>query len=879
MKQLTLILLAAFLFVNCADDDLVNTPTPQGKGKIVFDVQVEEVEDSPRTRSEGDNLPQPRTIEMTGAASPVYLRSVTNNYFGRIKGASSVPSQGGALSTRGRLITTSDFFDDYGLIYFQYPPSKTWAADGSTMQPTVYNEQVRKAFSWQTAEYWPGSGRNLTFFAYAPYNATGLTLSPASQYGAPSFSYTVPDSVQLQSDLLVCGSENEVGNYNAVRPITFKHACAAIRFGIGAQMAACRIKRIMLKNVYSRGDYTLGKSTWDTIYTNSKKNFTLWSNYNITSSVQNCVLTTSDDVMMMLPQTLGDDAELVVTINDGEDHDLKAYITGDEWKMGHVTTYYLSTNVTAGGTVLSVSVSNVPIAATGGTAQYTVESYFATAYGTKSPRAWTAYYTLDDDTTKYYSLDPDALSQFTFSGGSAASETNNITANSQIPRSVSLNTYKLKHAAPQNKDLAIGNGGSANCYVVNAAGTYTFPCVYGNGLTSAGTARPASDYLADNFVNHAGTQINTLSDLPKIPESEVDNACIVWQDAKYLINPTSLQIVNRNGFKCVQFTIDTLNICQGNSIIAVRNSNYEILWSWHIWVTNQNINNTIRMENNNTGDYGTVVSNLASCPLGFCERDTFWYASRMVHLVIVQPSTNDTARVSLRQSSGNAYTNGVNATLYQWGRKDAQLPGNGNGNYDKKYYDNKYTYLTMQGSFFTTIANSITHPYQFFAVTGNDWCEQHYYNLWNLNFDKDTPVTINTTPVQKTVYDPCPAGFTLPRTAAFTGFNDTGNDQNISNPYYMTHPQYGVGSNFRTFSGGFPAGNPSNLFFPAMGWRDTASNRGSGTMVLVNQEGFYQTCGASSAVRGRNRGGFSAWIGEQGESCRSYAFPIWPVKE
>ena len=96
MKQLTLILLAAFLFVNCADDDLVNTPMPQGKGKIVFDVQVEEVEDSPRTRGAGDNLPQPRTIEMAGAASPVYLRSVTNNYFGGIKkGTSPVPSQGG----------------------------------------------------------------------------------------------------------------------------------------------------------------------------------------------------------------------------------------------------------------------------------------------------------------------------------------------------------------------------------------------------------------------------------------------------------------------------------------------------------------------------------------------------------------------------------------------------------------------------------------------------------------------------------------------------------------------------------------------------------------------------------------------------------------
>lgn len=58
------------------------------------------------------------------------------------------------------------------------------------------------------------------------------------------------------------------------------------------------------------------------------------------------------------------------------------------------------------------------------------------------------------------------------------------------------------------------NGGStdentANCYVVNAPGYYSFPLVYGNAIkngtanTSAyiSTAPPASDILS-NFINH-----------------------------------------------------------------------------------------------------------------------------------------------------------------------------------------------------------------------------------------------------------------------------------------------------------------------------------------------------------------------------------------
>ena len=48
------------------------------------------------------------------------------------------------------------------------------------------------------------------------------------------------------------------------------------------------------------------------------------------------------------------------------------------------------------------------------------------------------------------------------------------------------------------------------------------------------------------------------------------------------------------------------------------------------------------------------------------------------------------------------------------------------------------------------------------------WLENNnkYFNLWSINNDR---TGINT-PVVKTIYDPCPVGFKIPESDAFTGF-------------------------------------------------------------------------------------------------------------
>ena len=74
----------------------------------------------------------------------------------------------------------------------------------------MHNQEVTKATGASTWEYtptkfWPtNSNDKITFFAYAPHNAKGLTLPAATDRGYPSFTYQVQAAEAAQIDLLVC---------------------------------------------------------------------------------------------------------------------------------------------------------------------------------------------------------------------------------------------------------------------------------------------------------------------------------------------------------------------------------------------------------------------------------------------------------------------------------------------------------------------------------------------------------------------------------------------------------------------------------------------------------------------------------------------------
>ena len=446
-----------------------------------------------KSRTGSDLLvPAIHTSTVSGSDKPVYFRYTT--------APGIQPRQESDAKTRGSLVTTDNFYYSYCLYTYIYQNEDSWST-ASTSATTAYSdEQVFRARDWNTAEFWPGDGVKCSFFAYAPYHTTGLTAFTTS--GWPTFHYLVPASVTAQNDLLVTrndistglgdyGNIDVPGNFNMKDYITFDHACTAIRFAIGKQMAPCIIKKIEIQNVYGEGDYQYQTESWANLSTLTT--YSLAKNITVKSTDSNVILNNDDDVFMMIPQKVPVGATIAVTIDDGKEHILKARIDNDKWLKGYTVTYYLSTAGVNTDYVLSISPETDTITSSKLSDALTINSYKQSYYGSQVAVPWTATYTYDENGTAgtmvYNSTNPVVTAFSAGSDGSITGEKVDFTvteysSSTPIYKSLvenSTHTKTLREAADGSCDLANGKQ-TANCYVIHAPCHYSFPLVYGNAL-------------------------------------------------------------------------------------------------------------------------------------------------------------------------------------------------------------------------------------------------------------------------------------------------------------------------------------------------------------------------------------------------------------
>lgn len=79
--------------------------------------------------------------------------------------------------------------------------------NASSSKPNfMYNQLITNnsgAWTYSPVKYWPkNTNDKISFFAYAPHNATGLAVSANTQQGYPSATYTVAQTESAQTDLL-----------------------------------------------------------------------------------------------------------------------------------------------------------------------------------------------------------------------------------------------------------------------------------------------------------------------------------------------------------------------------------------------------------------------------------------------------------------------------------------------------------------------------------------------------------------------------------------------------------------------------------------------------------------------------------------------------
>ena len=247
-------------------------------------------------------------------------------------------------------------------------------------------------------------------------------------------------------------------------------------------------------------------------------------------------------------------------------------------------------------------------------------------------------------------------------------------------------TYEPSTPAPEPVPEAVdlSADGTANSYIVSQKGAYKFSTVKGNSSESVGAVASA-EVLWETFGTDETPNVGDL----------VKNA--VYTDG-YIT------------FK----TADTFK--EGNAVIAAKDASGNILWSWHIWLTDE--------------PQGQVYYNNAGTMM---DRN-------------------------LGATSATPGDVGALGLLYQWGRKDPFLGSSSIRNDSMAEAKSTITWPSAVSSDASngTIEYATANPTTFITrnLDNNDW----YYT--------GNPQTDNTRWTEsdkaKSIYDPCPQGWRVP---------------------------------------------------------------------------------------------------------------------
>ncbi len=316
--------------------------------------------------------------------------------------------------------------------------------------------------------------------------------------------------------------------------------------------------------------------------------------------------------------------------------------------------------------------------------------------------------------------------------------------------------------------------GYANCYMIHAAGDYSF-----------------KTRLVDN------TPVNNIA--------KVD---WLWTTASSLVS----NIKYNDG--TVTFTASGE---EGNALLAAFDAEGNIIWSWHIWVTDKP--EVFDYQNNGIPQSGGLT-------------DGYYCMDRNLG------ATDATAL-------GDYETFGL---YYQWGRKDPFIGDkqeertrdqeNGGWKDVVKPFGNSGT-LTICNTAYTqakwesiststeigTIAYATANPMTFlYSGTGN---VANWLNVKGLSKEEKNAICYDPDkslwrPFQKSNYDPCPVGYQVPRKAMWVALSS---DNSVVTPY-------------KGFVNTTPTG--ASAWYPMAGFR-SAHPSDSGSLVSVqNEYGFVQ---------------------------------------
>ena len=874
----------------CADKD-VETNDNNGKALVAFNVSTAQDQAQAAAKS---NQPVTRTAFAHQLAlqdlAPEDLTMQKLPVQGKV-GAGlcliettlpGVPSQREATAPTRADITTMTTMQNFSTTAF-------YGSSDTSLEPWFYDKDTKKDGNLVAPIYWDWIKNHACFYAVYPKpDNNKIKLSPASYTGTPYVDFEVEPNVTNQKDLMTACSGNvhtDIGTMSATAPrtdLTFRHALTAVRFKVGQNLSWNKtITKVEIVGAKSKGRYTLPTDktvtgSWDASTLNAPATFTLGGDGTVSVStseaVNNIIVGKPSDnyVFYMIPQMLTGAGVQAKFYFDGATTPAITVPLKGSWKPGTTKTYALSQNTSTWQYELTVTPPAAAEYNATATGNYKIESYREDPVShTKQAVPWKVVgYDADNDGT--FSMTeplPSWFTSLTTTSGNGSITTTGETGVANLVPEISTNklaamnaALKLnaKGSASDYYDLSMhdvkGNPTSrntANCYVISHPGFYKIPLVYGNAIkngatntnayiSQAPTGTPNESFVLRHFKDHADqditdswiTQTNGGMNAP-------DGAKLVWADEIGLVTNLAVTGSGTNAF--VQFEVPTDKIKNGNAVIAVTKGG-TVVWSWHLWFAPQDVLGTVACTN-----FQNHVYKFTNETLGWkytAWSSTTYSAPRSVKVKVEQTQGQAGGKqvgyITITQNPGN--TRQGYATFYQWGRKDA-LPGTdaiAQGNYS---YDN-----TLGGH---SIGEGIQHPEKMLIhvmAANYDWCNATYYNLWSMD---NTVKGFNDNAVVKTIYDPCPAGFHMPASNAFTGF--TTNGQNTGGQW-NTSGEWNYGWNFNNRI----TSPDATVYFPASGWRRS----GDGWLSDVGSSGWYW-----SAVPNVTDNSFFGWPDSEDRGC------------
>lgn len=342
--------------------------------------------------------------------------------------------------------------------------------------------------------------------------------------------------------------------------------------------------------------------------------------------------------------------------------------------------------------------------------------------------------------------------------------------------------------------------GTANCYIVSSAGRYKFKIVKGNSTESVGSV-VYSEVLWESFGTDETPAVGDL----------VSN--VSYNDGYIEFDATGRK---------------------GNAVIAAKDAEGEILWSWHIWLTD------MPEEQVYFNNAGTMMDR---------------------NLGATSATPGDVRALGL---------------LYQWGRKDPFLGASNIDSENVAHSTLSWPNAVNSTSTIGTIEYTVAHPTIFIIGNNNnyDW----YYS--GNSYTDDTRWG-----EYKTMYDPCPVGWSIPHgnlsgvwsTALATHYWENPNnwdatnkgmdfsqtDKKLSDDAHVWYPAsglidykkgilYGVGAVGAYWSNSCRSKNADNLFIDGLGCihpsNQSLRSGGQSIRCIKNELKDLSVCCDSTAV-------------------------------